>query len=229
MPSRRVFLASTAAGAAAGALPAAAAAAPGPGRKAAWFDRGLFDRQLHEPYAHKQLFDSTKIAGGQVLSVMLNSLNAYDLAMGEPEKSLHAIAIFHGPSLVLALNDAMWAKYAIADHAASIGEKDLPATAKAANPYRRAQANTARTDAPDAATGFYRDSSFEALVARGAHFYVCNNALHGFAGALAPAGGSAAAIHEELAANLLPGALRVPAGVAAINAAQEAGFTYIAG
>jgi hypothetical protein len=36
------------------------------------------------------------------------------------------------------------------------------------------------------------------------------------------------AIHDDLAAHFLPGAFLVPAGVAAINAAQEARFTLLA-
>jgi hypothetical protein len=34
-------------------------------------------------------------------------------------------------------------------------------------------------------------------------------------------------VHAEFRAHLLPGALLVPAGVAALNAAQEARFTYV--
>jgi intracellular sulfur oxidation DsrE/DsrF family protein len=74
------------------------------------------------------------------------------------------------------------------------------------------------------------------LVDQGVSFFVCNNALSGFAFELAqkvaPGGASVTresvvAIHDELAAHFLPGTMLVPAGVAAVNAAQEARFTFL--
>jgi hypothetical protein len=52
------------------------------------------------------------------------------------------------------------------------------------------------------------------------------------AGAIAPAGTPATrtsviAIHDDMAAHFLPGSWLVPAGVAALNAAQEARFTLL--
>jgi hypothetical protein len=65
---------------------------------------------------------------------------------------------------------------------------------------------------------------------------VCNNALSGIAAKIAqqvaPAGTKATrdqvvAIHDEMVQHFLPGATLVPAGVAALNAAQEARFTLL--
>jgi intracellular sulfur oxidation DsrE/DsrF family protein len=70
----------------------------------------------------------------------------------------------------------------------------------------------------------------------GASFFVCNNALSGIAGVIAKkltepgkavTRDQVVAIHDDLATHFLPGALLVPAGVAAINAAQEAKFTLL--
>ena len=77
------------------------------------------------------------------------------------------------------------------------------------------------------------DGSIEGLTKRGASFFVCNNALMGLATFLAtssPFGGGRGvdAILADLQAHLAPGAILVPAGVAALNAAQEAKFTYVA-
>jgi hypothetical protein len=69
-----------------------------------------------------------------------------------------------------------------------------------------------------------------------ASFFVCNNALSGIASWVAeqvatPASpvtrASVVAIHDEMAQHFLPGVYLVPAGVAAINAAQEARFTLL--
>jgi intracellular sulfur oxidation DsrE/DsrF family protein len=66
-------------------------------------------------------------------------------------------------------------------------------------------------------------------------FFVCNNSLTGIAVTLAklvdggePARERVVAIHDDLVTHLIPGSVMVPAGVATINAVQEARFTYLA-
>ena len=75
------------------------------------------------------------------------------------------------------------------------------------------------------------------LLDQGVSLFVCNNAFSGFALELAwrisPPGrpltrGRVVALHDELAAHFLPGIdAGLPAGVAAVNAAQEARFTFL--
>ncbi len=132
---------------------------------------------------------------------------------------MHVAAVFyHGTSALLAVDDAMYANYPLAAiiappaDAAKPGDVAAPRT----NPHAAA----------------YRD-----LVTKsGASFFVCNNALSGLAGAIAKKMGDpgaavtrdqVVAIHADLVAHFLPGTLLVPAGVAAINAAQEARFTLL--
>jgi intracellular sulfur oxidation DsrE/DsrF family protein len=171
------------------------------------FDPKALAAVLEQPFPHRQVVAATSFSEGTAaLAFMENTIKAYvdPIYFNAGPKSVHAAAVFyHGPSVYLALDDAMWAKYPLVEpahtneHAAKM--KDLVAT-------------------------------------YGASFFVCNNALSGLAGAivqkLAPPGttptrAQVIALHDEFCAHFLPGVMLVPAGVAAINAAQEARFTYL--
>ena len=53
-------------------------------------------------------------------------------------------------------------------------------------------------------------------------------ATRGIAGALADvAGGNADAIYNELVANIVTNARMVPAGIVAVNRAQERGYSFV--
>jgi intracellular sulfur oxidation DsrE/DsrF family protein len=68
-----------------------------------------------------------------------------------------------------------------------------------------------------------------ALIKKGIHFRVCATAIRGIAGRIAKAaGGDTDAIVEELGANLICANARfVPAGIVAVNRAQEHGFSLV--
>ncbi|HKU68546.1 MAG TPA: DsrE family protein [Candidatus Baltobacteraceae bacterium] len=69
------------------------------------------------------------------------------------------------------------------------------------------------------------------LQARGAKFVVCGNSLRGLAIAIAngvlEVQEPVDSVLDRMRANLVRGVETVPAGVAALNAAQEAGYTYL--
>ena len=66
----------------------------------------------------------------------------------------------------------------------------------------------------------------EPLIKRGLRLAVCNQSSRGYAGAIAMAMGlKQDDVFEEMKANLLPNARLVPAGIVAINRAQERGFS----
>jgi hypothetical protein len=67
----------------------------------------------------------------------------------------------------------------------------------------------------------------DSLLKRGVHLAVCQVSTRGNAGAIATAtGASADAIYNELVANLLSNAHIVPAGIVAVNRAQEHGYSF---
>ena len=68
--------------------------------------------------------------------------------------------------------------------------------------------------------------SLDTVLKRGVQFGVCQMATRFIAGQLAQGGGNADAIYNELAANLIASSRLVPAGIVAVNRAQERGYTF---
>ena len=216
MPSRRIFIAASAVIAAAGGVfesggLAAADAEQDPERAVVAFDLGALMARLDEPAKHKQVFASPRVAEGAVLGYMRNSLDAYETGFGEGPGTLRVAAVFYGRGVALALDDQAWTKYKIAAGLEKLGEK-LSHSERTGNPYWHAPPG---------------ENSLEVLAGRGALYLACNNALKGLASALSGPDGSSEDVHADLRRHLIPGAILVPAGVAALNAAQEARFTYM--
>ena len=70
----------------------------------------------------------------------------------------------------------------------------------------------------------------DGLLKRGVHLAVCQMATRNIAGTLARAtGGDTDAIFNEIAANLLSNAHLAPAGIVAVNRAQERGYSLVHG
>ncbi len=65
------------------------------------------------------------------------------------------------------------------------------------------------------------------LTKRGVHFMVCGVASRGLAGRIAGRGGDADAVLKDMAANLIPSARIVAAGVIGVTHAQERGFSML--
>jgi intracellular sulfur oxidation DsrE/DsrF family protein len=228
--SRRAFVAgaATVAALAAPALAADAPAVPAAAAPASalgtfdtvpyTFDVAGFTAVLNQPFAHRQLVGATSYADAtDALAFMKNTLRAYadPIGFNAGPKSVHVAAVFyHGTSCLLAVDDSMYEKYPLHIIIAPSDE------------------NNSKAPHGNTGSGAYR----ELVEQYGASFFICNNALSGLAGAIAKkiaAPGApvtrdqVVAIHADLVAHFLPGALLVPAGVAAINAAQEARFTYL--
>jgi intracellular sulfur oxidation DsrE/DsrF family protein len=157
------------------------------------------------------------------MSHFMNSLAAYadpdGFAAGP--NSLHCLAVlYNGLSQAMVLDDAMYAKYPIG---LMVDEEMRPNDTSYRAFWTALKHNTMAE--------FIRPLSDQ-----GVSFFVCNNALSSLALTLAkrtaPGGGSitreqVVAIHDELAEHFIPGTMLVPSGVAAVNAAQEAKFTFL--
>lgn len=187
------------------------------------FDDARFQAILGVPAQHKQCVAAAKIDDGMVFYAMLATLYAYEFEMREGPGTVHEVAVlYHPQGAMLGLGDRIWNEYltpALPHLRAHLGAlRSVPILAGKGNPYLHRQHGVRLED----------DPSIEALASRGCHFFVCNNALSGLASMLGTAlHGSAEAIYAGLKADLVPNALVVPAGVMAINAAQEAHFTYL--
>ncbi len=237
--SRRTFVA---AGGAAAALASSSAAAAAPAltpeqvaeihRLASGvpfrFDVGAFRTVVRRSSAHRQVFAATGTWQGGVdaLTHMRRSLESYadPLGFNAGSGSLHvACVMFEGDSGLVALDDAMYAKYPIF----VIAERRM-------HPETTQYAEYAKTVHDNPSSSDYR------LLAQayGASFFVCNNALSGLAydvarettpGDTAVTRDRVVSIHGEMVRHFLPNTMLVPTGVAAMNAIQEERFTLLPG
>lgn len=218
MNTRKDFLITASLAALAPAAAQAASPAPSASPKRAKepelrfdFDQVRFNQILAKPATHRQCFGATKIDGGNVIDAMANTRNAYVDYLSEPGDAVHTVAVlYHGTAIALAFNDTVWNEFffpVLKGAPKKLRDEFEDAKPGKGNPYRQDVAGA---------------------VAQGASFFVCHNAIAGFSHLIAGAlKRSAQVVHAALMAGMLPGALAVPAGVMAINACQEAKFTYI--
>lgn len=132
---------------------------------------------------------------------------------------LGVIVIARHMSTPFAYSDAIWAKYGTAFAKAAGLEGKEAELARTCNPFM--------VPGRAAMAGPAGDAAIATVTAKGAHFAVCGMATTYIAGLLA--NGDAAAtkrIDAELAAGLVPNAVMVPAGIVAVNRAQEHGYTF---
>ncbi len=183
------------------------------------------DLNIKKP--HKLVYQSVEpkliIPGLASLYIhMQNSLNAGEFSFGWGKGNIAIAAVLYGPSIILSLNDAMWAKYPFG---ASFAMKDAKGNPETANVYYKAQTSMSFDGDPGAGGNVYQDWSAEACLKRGAVFMVCHNALTAFAGMMAMGMGvDPKATLAEWKANMLPGFMIVPAGVGALQAAMDSGW-----
>lgn len=231
MTSRKEFLAAGSLLAVSPGLAGAAAPPPKTAKATAEpkltfdFERARFEQILSKPAKHKQCFGSTHPTA-DVLEGMNNSIAAYDGFLKEGPGSMQAVAVlYHGAAITLALDDKAWDAFVTPFFRDKTLQEGLPADRLReikqmklgkGNPFLHSTTND-----PD-------DVSVERLVSKGSSFFVCHNALIGFSyGAAHATKIDVAKVHERLLSSIVPGALLVPAGVMAIDACQEAKFTYI--
>ena len=188
------------------------------------FDRAAFQAIVDRPYPHRQLVAPSSFkAATEAMSHFRNSLAAYADPNGfaAGPNSLHCAAVLYGGySYNMVLDDAMYAKYPIG----LLNDEEMRPSDTSARGYWTALRRNPMAD------------FLHPLLDQGVSFFVCNNALSGLAVEIArrtaPKGvdvtrEQVVAVHDELAEHFLPGTMLVPAGVAAVNAAQEARFTFL--
>jgi intracellular sulfur oxidation DsrE/DsrF family protein len=159
---------------------------------------------------HRNVFDTTTPEG--LSSAALYAGNFYlanRTGYNLQDSDLAVIIVVRHNSTPFAFNDAIWAKYG----------GPISGQIKFNDPKTN--------QAP--ATNVY-GSTLEGLLKRGAQLGVCQMATRLVAGTIARAtGGDSNKIYDEIAANLLSNSHLVPAGIVAINRAQERGYTFAHG
>lgn len=159
------------------------------------------------PGKHRLVIDTTSAAGlRDGLLYAGNFLLANRNDYGLQNQDLAVIVVVRHISTGYGFNNGMWAKYG-----ASLGEAPAAGT----------QAKEPPRTNPSAAT-------FASLAAQGVQFAVCSMAATRLAGVIARAGGGDAdTVFSELTANLVSNARMVPAGIVAVNRAQERGYSFV--
>lgn len=168
------------------------------------------------PGQHRFVFDTTSPDGmSWGLRFASNYYAANQNAYGLKESDLAVVIIARHKSTTFGYNDAMWAKYG--KYFAEQAEFTAPGTKEPPT------------------TNFYmaKDSSggpgpMDELIKKGAQFAVCGMSSRGLAGRIAKAtSGQVDAVFKEMTANLVPNARIVPAGIVAVNRAQEHGYSFV--
>lgn len=160
------------------------------------------------PGQHRFVFDTTTPDGLALgFQFAANYYTANHEAYGLEDHDLAVVMVARHKSTSFGYNDAMWAKYG----------KQFSEQAGFTDP---------KTKQPPTAN-LYAERMSE-LTKKGVHFAVCQMSSRRIAGAIAQAtGGDAESILKELAANLIANARIVPAGIVAVNRAQEHGYSFV--
>lgn len=172
----------------------------------AWYD--------NIPGGHRFVFDTISPDGlSRAMGFASTFLEASKSGYGLKDSDSAIILIVRNRSTRFGYNDAMWAKY---------GKQFSEQLDNFVDPKTK-QVPTVNIHATSGGT-------LDKLIQRGAQIAVCEVATHGVAGSLARTiDGDADAIFKELSANLVPNARLVPAGIVAVNRAQEHGYALYAG
>jgi hypothetical protein len=173
-----------------------------------WFDK--------LPGKHRMFFDTTTAAA--VADAIWFSGNFYianKSAYGLEGTDLAVIICMRHSSTAFGYNDAIWAKYGTL----------LSRQAEFTDPKTK-DAPKVNYYAPTGLTTPVRGRSLETVMKMGVQFAICSQSSHGIAGMIASAtGGKADDVYNEIAANLIGQARFVPAGIIAVNRAQEYGYS----
>jgi intracellular sulfur oxidation DsrE/DsrF family protein len=170
------------------------------------------------PGKHRFFFDATSADGaGEAMAFATNYYVANRTGYGLADEDLAVVICLRHFATVFAFNDAMWAKY---------GES-LSQRVSWVDPVTRGGSTVNRYNDGSSEEGMTnRGIKLDQLVARGTHFAVCGMATTVFAGVAArETGQSADAVRAELAANTIENAHIVPAGIVAVDRAQERGYS----
>jgi intracellular sulfur oxidation DsrE/DsrF family protein len=168
---------------------------------------------------HRLVFDTTTPAGlSEALFFGPNFLAINNSEYGIPNSELAVVVIVRYQSVAFGYNDSIWAKYS-----APIAARTKYQDPKTKSPAKLNVYNS------QAYSDVLMNPPIDSVTKLGVQLAVCNLATRNMSIAIAKAvDGVADTIYKELASNLVHGARLVPAGIVAVNRAQERGYTLVA-
>ena len=167
------------------------------------------------PATDKAVVDTAGINDGLVVLLATRYLDNYDAAYGSGQHEAKVVLNIRTRAIPLAMSNTLWERYGLG---AEYNVKD-PLTKQPAvrNPF------LVRSPMFPPAEGSIAD-----LQARGAIVLVCDFAMGHLAGRLGVKLGVAAdAVHVDLLAGLVPGAVAMPSGMFGLVRAQSAGCVFL--
>jgi len=173
-----------------------------------WFDQlPVKHRLAFDTMTPDRLEDAIQFAG--------NYYTANKNGYGLESTDLAVVIVMRHRSAPFAYNDAMWAKYG----------GTLAKRAEFTDPKTK-EAPKVNYFTPSAAEASARPRGIAGLVKLGVQFAICDLSTHAIAGLIARDHGiTAEAAYKEITSNLIGNGRLVPAGIVAVNRAQERGYS----
>jgi intracellular sulfur oxidation DsrE/DsrF family protein len=166
---------------------------------------------------HRMVFDASMPDGfGYALLYAGNYFIANADAYKLNDSDLAVVIVARHYATPFAFNDAMWKKYGARISELSNFLDPRSKQAPTTNLYNIANIGLSN-----------KGSTVDGLIKRGAQFAVCEMAARGLADSLATAGSDGNTVFEEIRRNLISNSRLVPAGIVAVNRAQERGYTCV--
>jgi intracellular sulfur oxidation DsrE/DsrF family protein len=168
------------------------------------------------PGVHRFLFDTSSADSmGWSLQFASNYFKANQDVYGLKESDLAVIIVARHKSTSFAYNDSIWAKYG----------KQLSEQADYVDPKTK-EPPKINIYGPAGETA--QAGRMEALIKTGVQFAVCSMSTRGIATRIAKANGlEVDSVVKEITSNLIGNSHMVPAGILAVNRAQERGYSFI--
>ncbi len=168
------------------------------------------------PGMHRFLFDSsTAESMGLALQFATNYFKANQDAYGLKDSDLAVVIVARHKATSFAFNDAIWAKYG----------KQLSEQAEFTDPKTK-EPPKINVYGPAGETA--QAGKMDDLIKKGVQFAVCSMSTRGISGRIAKANGvETDIVFKEITANLIGNSHMVPAGILAVNRAQERGYSFI--
>lgn len=170
--------------------------------------------------AHRVVIDSSSPAGGGAAMLYANnSFVANKSGYGLEASDMAVIVVLRHLSTPFAFTDQIWAKYGEALSAITSFKDPGTDAAPQTNLYNSGAAGMSLSN---------MGVTIPVLVGKGVQFAVCNSATRVMANNVAQrTKADADAVYREFTSSLIPNGRLVPAGVVAVNRAQEYGYTLL--
>ena len=175
-----------------------------------WFDQ--------VPGKHRFILDTASPeAFGNALAFLNNYFTVNKTAYNLQDSDIAVVLIARHLSTLYAYNDTVWGKY---------GEQITQRTNFNDPTTKQAPKINLFNSTAHANLLTNRGTTLSTLLARGLRLAVCMQSSRGYAAGIAmTTGATPEAVYNELVANVMPNAHMVPAGITAINRAQERGYS----